>query len=52
MSTQSGTLFGRSSIFMLLSDASKPFLFFQMVMQRHTVVVVGVEVVVACSRWQ
>jgi hypothetical protein len=44
MLTGSGTLPGRSSFFVPLSDASKSFFFFPMVLRRRAAVVMEVEV--------
>jgi hypothetical protein len=46
MSTSSVTMFGCASFLTPLSDSSKSFFFFPMVMRRRTVAVVGVEVAV------
>jgi uncharacterized membrane protein YbjE (DUF340 family) len=44
MSTASGTLFGQASFFTPLSDASKSFFLFPMVMRQRAVAAVGVKV--------
>jgi hypothetical protein len=44
MSTASGTLFGQTSFFTPLSDASKSFFLFPMVVQRRAVAAEGVKV--------
>jgi hypothetical protein len=46
MSTLSGTLFGRTSFFMPLSNTSKVFFFFPMVMRWCAMAIEGVEVAV------